>query len=417
MKFLDAAEAVLEASASPLHYKEITRRALEKDLLTTAGQTPDASMGAALYTAVKSAADSGVSGRFVATAPGHFALARPAAKKGLDADIQENNERVERELLGMLREMHPRQVELLVGRLLTTIGFEDVTVTRYVADFGVDVEATLTVGGVTKVKTAIQVKRYAEKNKVDGSTVRELRGGLVTDQRGLVITTSSFTAAAITEASAPGKTPVSLIDGKRLVELLVEKQIGVRRRAVQLCELNLEELVATDETAGEEKSAVLWPLPGGQENYFGTMLAFLDEIGRHQPTVEELAQWVIENFEKVTKEKLVQSYVRAVLYPCGVVEIEGTRLLLTKAGELLRKSRAPSDLHRLLRENILGIVEIEQALASSPLEAGAILRMLVNQLNLQWDTDAQVKHRLHWLAALGVVERRADKTWSLVAAG
>ena len=163
-----------------------------------------------------------------------------------------------------------------------------------------DVEATLTVGGVTKVKTAIQVKRYAEKNKIDGSTVRELRGGLVTDQRGLVITTSSFTTAAISEAAAPGKTPVSLIDGKRFVELLVEKQIGVRRRSIQLFELNLDELVATDESAGDEKSAVLWPLPGGQERYFETMLAFLDEIGANRPTVDELTQWVLLHYEKVT---------------------------------------------------------------------------------------------------------------------
>lgn len=64
--------------------------------------------------------------------------------------------------------------------------------------------------------------------------VRELRGSLVTDQRGLIITTSDFTPAAVREATATGKIPISLISGKRLIELLVQHQIGVRRKAVPL---------------------------------------------------------------------------------------------------------------------------------------------------------------------------------------
>jgi restriction system protein len=108
--------------------------------------------------------------------------------------------------------------------LLTAIGFEDVEVTRYAGDGGIDVDAVLTVGGVTRVKTAIQVKRW--KNNVAGSTVRELRGGLMTDQRGLIITTSGFTRDAIAESHASGKTPISLIDGRRLVQLLSKSRLA-----------------------------------------------------------------------------------------------------------------------------------------------------------------------------------------------
>jgi HJR/Mrr/RecB family endonuclease len=61
--------------------------------------------------------------------------------------------------------------ELLVGQLLTATGFEDGAVTRYSGDGGTDVDATLTVGGVTRVRTAIQVTRWT--SNVSGATVRE----------------------------------------------------------------------------------------------------------------------------------------------------------------------------------------------------------------------------------------------------
>ena len=71
------------------------------------------------------------------------------------------------------------------------LGFVDVEVTSYSRDGGVDVRGTLAVGGVTNVKTAIQVKRWAK--NVAGKTVRELRGGLSPHERGLIITTAGFT--------------------------------------------------------------------------------------------------------------------------------------------------------------------------------------------------------------------------------
>jgi hypothetical protein len=413
MTFLDAAEAVLREAGTALHTKEIARRALSKGLLASKGETPDVSMGSALYMAVRKAEESALPPRFVMTGRAQFALARPAAAGSPDADVPRHNEKVEVELLEMLREMPPRQLELLVGRLLTAIGFEDVVVTRFVGDYGIDVEATLTVGGVTKVKTAIQVKRYAEKNKIDGSTVRELRGGLMTDQRGLIITTSSYTPAAITEAEAMGKTSISLIDGKRLIQLLVEKQIGVRQKLIRLLELNLADLVTPEEAPGEEKSLVLWPLPGGQENFFETLLAFLDQIGSQHPSLDELAAWVLANYEKVTKQRLVQSYVRAVLFPMGVVDFEGDRLILTPAGEGLRSSRSRGSLYVLLKKNILGIEEIVMTVRARATDTAALHAMLVDRLKVTWETDNQVKYRLQWLVACGVI-RREGKAWEHV---
>lgn len=260
MTYLEAAIAILKEAGGPLHYRQITERALARQLIEPRGQTPEATMGAQLYLAAKREEAPPVS----ATGRGHFVLSVQGVSPGLDADIQRHNMKVEADLREFLLEMHPRQLELLVGQLLTSIGFEDVAVTRYSGDGGIDVDATLTVGGVTRVRTAIQVKKW--KSNVSGSTVRELRGGLMSDQRGLIITTAGFTRDAISEAGASAKTPISLIDGKRLVQLLAEKQIGVRRKAVHLLELNIGELLVGDEEPGSgEKSASLWPLPGGQQ--------------------------------------------------------------------------------------------------------------------------------------------------------
>lgn len=413
MTYLEAAAAVLKESGEALHYKEIARRALEQGLIEPKGATPEATMAAQLYMAVKRGAEEGQAVLFAQTGRGHFALAAKALSAGLDADITQHNAKVEAELLDFLHDLHPRQLELLVGQLLTAIGFEDVAVSRYSGDGGIDVDATLTVGGVTRVKTAIQVKRW--QNNVSGKTVRELRGGLMTDQRGLVITTAGFTKDAIEEAEAPGKTPISLIDGKRLIQLLVEKQVGVRRKAIHLLELNLGELLAVDpEVEGGEKSAVLWPLPGGRAHYFETLLAFLDYISPSKPTVDNVAKWVMAQYEKVTKKTVVLSYLRAVLYSLGVIDFDGERVVVTQEGDRLRISRKKADLASLLTTNILGVQELLTVLERGPQDTEALWKHLVSTLNLSWETDQQTRYRVHWLEACGAITH-TPKGWALVA--
>jgi restriction system protein len=97
-----------------------------------------------------------------------------------------------------LGEIDPGTFEELIGELLERIGFEGVEVTRRSGDGGIDVRGVLTVGGVTRVKTAIQVKRWA--NNVPDRIVRELRGSIGPAEQGLIITTSRFTRAAVREA-------------------------------------------------------------------------------------------------------------------------------------------------------------------------------------------------------------------------
>jgi restriction system protein len=86
MTYLEAAATVLERAGSPLHYREITRRALAERLIEPKGKTPEATMGAQLYMVVKQAESSGEPPRFRVAERGHFSLA--AIQQGsLDQDI------------------------------------------------------------------------------------------------------------------------------------------------------------------------------------------------------------------------------------------------------------------------------------------------------------------------------------------
>jgi restriction system protein len=65
----------------------------------------------------------------------------------------------------------------------------------------------------------------------------QVRGSLGAHDHGLIITTSDFSAGAREEAERPNAVPVALMDGGRLVDLLVESDIGVHRTAYNVIEL------------------------------------------------------------------------------------------------------------------------------------------------------------------------------------
>ncbi len=71
-----------------------------------------------------------------------------------------------------------------------------------------------------------QCKRY--RGTVTSGAVRDFRGAMVgRGEKGLLITTGSFTKDAQKEASRDGAPPVELIDGERLCDLLKDYGLGV----------------------------------------------------------------------------------------------------------------------------------------------------------------------------------------------
>ena len=163
-----------------MHYRRLTELAIAEGLIEPQGLTPEASVNAVLTRDIKQRNAAGREQRFRAHGRGMYGLATPVDLLG--GAITENNQRVRRRMREILSETDPQQFEILIGELLTALGFEDVEVTKYSGDGGIDVRANLSVGGVTEVKTVVQVKRWA--NNVSGKTVRELRGGLGPHERG-----------------------------------------------------------------------------------------------------------------------------------------------------------------------------------------------------------------------------------------
>lgn len=235
--FTDAAEQVLEKHGrkQPMHYREITEKILELGLVNTQGQTPEATLYAQVLTEIKRYTKRGDTPRFVKHGRGFVGLSKWMGK-GLAFQIKRHNDDVRSKLHAQLHNMEPADFEALVAQLLVAIGFEDVIVTKISNDGGIDVRGTLVVGDVIRTRMAVQVKRW--KKNVQAPIVQQVRGSLGSHEQGLIITTSDFSKGSRTEAERPDATPVALMNGRQLVQLLIENDIGIQRTAYDLIELD-----------------------------------------------------------------------------------------------------------------------------------------------------------------------------------
>lgn len=232
MTFLDAAYEVLKDAKAPLSYVEITTRALTKKILDTKGQTPEATMGSRLYVDTKRP-----NSRFKRVDRNSFELA-DVQSPTIGQNINAINQGVRTELHRRLMQMPPSRFEALIGELLLALGFEEdkLQVTTYSGDGGIDVRGVLNASGVTEMNAAVQVKRW--KGSIQAPIVRDLRGSLTVREQGILITTSRFSKGAETEAQAPGKSRISLVDGEKLLDLLMLHKIGVSDEAYTVYSLD-----------------------------------------------------------------------------------------------------------------------------------------------------------------------------------
>lgn len=133
-------------------------------------------------------------------------------------------------LLVELRTMAPDAFERLAQRLLRESGFVRVEVTGKSGDGGIDGSGVLRMNLIS-FQVLFQCKRYA--GSVTTSTVRDFRGAMQgRADKGLIITTGTFTADARKEATRDGAPAIDLIDGEALCLLLKERRLGVQVREV-----------------------------------------------------------------------------------------------------------------------------------------------------------------------------------------
>jgi restriction system protein len=147
------------------------------------------------------------------------------------AQQDENFEEWKLKLLEVLQtQISPASFERLTQRILRESGFFEVDVTGRSGDGGIDGYGLLRIG-LLSFKVLFQCKRY--QGSVGPGMVRDFRGAMQgrTD-KGLLLTTGSFTWAAKQEARRDGALPIDLIDGDELCELLKRLKLGVTIKEV-----------------------------------------------------------------------------------------------------------------------------------------------------------------------------------------
>ena len=141
-------------------------------------------------------------------------------------DSETHNHR--QEVLELLRNLPPNGFERFCQRLLRESGFEEVTVTGKSGDGGIDGIGILQVNSLVSFRVLFQCKRYAGSNPVTPSQVRDFRGAMTgRADKGIIITTGSFTSEAKREAVREGAPPIELVDSEKLVSMLEELELGL----------------------------------------------------------------------------------------------------------------------------------------------------------------------------------------------
>lgn len=148
----------------------------------------------------------------------------------IDDAITRIEEEVAQDLLIRLRESHPDFFEETVVQLLQAMGYGGAGGTeRRIGgsnDEGVDGVIDQDALGLDQIY--VQAKRYKAGNNIGRETIQAFVGALqgFGASRGVFLTTSAFTANATAYAkSVPSR--VVLIDGERLVKLMIKYRVGV----------------------------------------------------------------------------------------------------------------------------------------------------------------------------------------------
>jgi restriction system protein len=174
------------------------------------------------------------------------------AVTGKQMELQQIAHAITQEARGNLAvyisKMDPYKFEYLVQLLLEEMGYNNVEVTVRSGDKGVDVIADIELG-ISSVREVVQVKR------ISGSTNRvivdQLRGSLhrFNAMRGTIITIGSFSTGAKQAALEQGAAPITLIDGNKLLDLLMQYGIGISKKQVEFYEFDSRRLQQFEEEA------------------------------------------------------------------------------------------------------------------------------------------------------------------------
>lgn len=162
---------------------------------------------------------------------------KPEKQSSLRKLAQDIRQQARLQLAEHLADMDAFKFEELIKFLLEEMGYAEVVVTSPTNDKGVDVVANIELG-ISSVREVVQVKRH--KGNLSRPVLDQLRGSLhrFNAVRGTIITTGGFSKGMQDAAFERGAAPITLIDGDKLLDLLIENSIGVRKQAVEYFEFD-----------------------------------------------------------------------------------------------------------------------------------------------------------------------------------
>lgn len=172
--------------------------------------------------------------RFVRALDKKQGLMKPRQEKGEEPQDLPDDDGEWREKLHhiLTKKLDPAAFERLAQRLLRESGFVQVEVTGRTGDGGIDGKGIARIHGFMSFHIYFQCKRY--QGSVSAGAIRDFRGAMVgRADKGLFITTGTFSPAAVKEATRDGAPPIDLVNGDDLAEKLKELGFGIKKELVE----------------------------------------------------------------------------------------------------------------------------------------------------------------------------------------
>jgi restriction system protein len=145
------------------------------------------------------------------------------AQSDEDASLQQ--------FLRVVKDLSPNGFERLSMRLLREAGFERVSVTGRSNDGGIDGVGVLQLNDLVSFNVIFQCKKW--EGSVPPKEIRDLRGAMAgRAEKGIFLTTSTFTSNARAEAERPDAVPIELVDGEKLFDMFKRYELGLKPRTV-----------------------------------------------------------------------------------------------------------------------------------------------------------------------------------------
>ena len=247
--FADAAHVIVADKGEPMHYGEITKEAMGRELIVTEAKDPAVGMYISIRSDIKRRGQAGQPQRFYFHGRGRFSLADILLEGGRKEEktvfgkVSESRREACNLLYQKLTSKNQgKNFELLISDVLTKMGYEDVEVIGGKDDQGVDIICSKR-DGLSRIRTAVQCKCKTLKNEIGPKDVSTLRDNLSTYQcqAGVLVTTSKLNETAKSKAIEPGKERIHYIEHDELLDLLAEHRIGLKGEAVVYYQVDTEQ--------------------------------------------------------------------------------------------------------------------------------------------------------------------------------